>query len=387
MKMFERAGARPSEPPKDRIGMRLERWFLGHVFTIMAGVIAVQAAFTMGNDAASAWTMVGCSVASLAMLALGPKHTIGRGRLVAFLCILPVWGAALGYNASSALTFFDQSLADKDARLALERQKTRDQATGAATMREQLAAIKTTRAVETIDADLSRAWKDSDKAKLDAERREAVKRDELNAQLWALGTETQDGPVRAETSGPAVLAPVLAGLTARTGIVFASPRDLLVVLLLGLTELGAALVPLGIALAARPPVRMFRRAADERPAEPQAASASAPETTQTPEQRALLTWLEARTRRTAGGMVSARDLYADYEAWCQVRGATPVTRMRFGLFLTDDLGIDKRKAGGKWTVCYLGIEWKPPAPAPASRGLFAVLSGGKDQSQAMGAAA
>lgn len=373
--------------PKDKLGLRIERWFLGHVFVVMAGAIAIQAAFTMGNDPATAWTMVGCSVASLAMLALGPKHTLGRGKMLAFLCIVPVWGAALAFNASSALTFFDQSLADKDARLALERQKTRDHATGAAAIRDQLATIKTARAVETIDGDIARAWKDSDKAKLAAERDEALKRDQLNAGLWRISTETHEGPVRAETHGPAVMAPVLAWLTASTGVVFASPRDLIVVLLLGLTELGAALAPLGIAMAQRPPVRLWRRRAAASPVVSDAASAPSPADAQTPEQRAMLTWLNARTHRTAGGIVSARDLYADYVAWCGTRTLVPLNKMRFGLFLTDDLGIDKRKAGAKWTVSYLGIELRPPAAPSTSRFSFAVLTGGKDQSSAMGAAA
>lgn len=376
------------QKPKDKLATRIERWFLGHVFVVMAGAIAIQAAYTMGNDEATAATMVGLSVASLALLALGPKHTIGRGRWMAFLCILPVWGAALAYNAGSALTFFDQSLADKDARLALERQRTKDQASGVAALREQLATIKTARAVETIERDVARAWKDSDKAKLNAELAEARARDQLNANLWQRSTETHEGElVRAETHGPAIMAPVLAWLTARTGIVFASPRDLLVVLLLGLTEFGAALVPLGIAIGQKPPVRLFRRQGAERPADAGLASGPSPDAVQTPEQRAALTWLNARTHRTAGGMVSASDLYSDYAAWCRGRGLVPLNKMRFGLFLTDDLGIEKRKAGAKWTVCYLAIEIKPPVASSASRGLFAVLTGGKSEPLAMGAAA
>lgn len=360
--------------PREGWAMRAERWFLSWVFVVMAGAIAMQAAYSFGNDRATSWTMVGLSIAALSVLTFGPKLTIGRGRYLAALCIFPVWFAALSYNGASAINFFDQSLADKDARIALERSKLRDQETGIANLRAQLDAIKTKRSIETIDAELTKVWRDADKKALRDERAEAAKRDKLAHLIWQAGTETQTGTVRGDTSGPAVLVPVLAWLTAKTGVVFASPRDLLVLLLLALTELGAALVPLGLALSQRPALRLARAKV---PAVSQPASAPAIDADQTPEIRALLTWLNARTHRTAGGMVSARDLYADYKAWCEVRNLKPVTSTRFGVTLTEDIGIEKRKAGAKWVINYLGIEIKPPVAERAGRFSFAVLTGGR----------
>lgn len=352
---------------------------LAVVFVVAAGAVALQMAYAAGADEVRRWTMVGIVCAGLAVVAFGPGLTLGRGRVMAALLLLPVWASAVGYNSLSALDYFDRYLADADARARIGAELFREQRDTLARLRLQREAIRTVRSVVVIEAERERRGiPKATRDRLEVELQDAKTRDDLDDRIRAAAAELAGATARAQSTTDRSLAPLFRWLSTATGYVVASNADLRALLLLAITELGAALVPVAMALASgrrrglRLPVWRFRRAGPDTDGPASGlAPVSGPD-----EARDVSAWMDARTCRAPGAMAPAADLYADYHAWATARGLTPMHRTRFGGCLSSS-GLAKRKAGAAWTVNYLGIALRPPATSRMARvgSLFAIAGG------------
>lgn len=349
---------------------------LSIAFVAAAGAVAMQMAYAAGADDIRRWTMVAIVGAGLAIVAFGPALTLGRGRFMAAVCLVPVWLAAVGYNGLSALEYFDRYLADADARQRIGAELFREARDELQRLRGQREAIQTMRPVATIEAEMSQrgiSKRDTDRLAIEIE--DARARDRLDDDIRTAAAKLSGAVVKGDADTSRHLAPLFLWLTEVTGVTVASAKDLRALLLLLITEMGAALVPVAMALAARRgSVRQFwrRRAIDPAPE----ARPVQPSPTEREDARLIMTWMDVRTCRTPGGRAEAADLYADYATWISARGQTPVTKTRFGSVLSEDCGLAKRKAGAKWTVNYLGLELKPVGnPRGRALGLLAIAGG------------
>lgn len=372
--LFSRS-AQPEKPP--RAG--LADWFgrlLSLAFVAVAGAVAMQMAYAAGADDIRRWTMTAIVGAGLAVVAFGPGLTLGRGRILAAICLLPVWLAAVSYNGLSALEYFDRYLADAEARQRIGADLFREQRDELQRLRAQREAIKTVRPVATIEAEMSaRRLSQREQDRLAVEIEDARARDRLDDQIRDVAGKLSGATAKGDADTSRHLAPLFLWLTEVTGVTIASAKDLRALLLLLITEMGAALVPVAMALSSgRRRVPTLRRAAESSPApEPKPA---VPSHAEREDARAIMTWMDVRTCRSPGGRAEAADLYADYSAWIQARGQPPVTKTRFGSVLSEDCGLAKRKAGAKWTVNYLGVELKPSGHARGRGfGLLAIAGG------------
>lgn len=341
------------------------RWLMSTAFVTVAGAVALQMAWDSGADDLRRWTAMGIVAAGLAVLAFGPGMTIGRRRYVAALFLLPVWSAVIVYNSLSALEFFDRYLADAEARTTRAAITFRDARDDLKRLRDRRATIITGRAVATIEAEITkRQLLKQGVATLEIELADARSRDDLDGRIAVAARRFSGTDATGDGDAGRHLAPVFQWLSLKTGVVVASAKDVRALLLLLITEMGAAFVPLAMAMASGGGVKWsIRRTAPADPA-PAAKPQASPGPVR-PDVRQIMTWLDARTTRTAGAKVPAAELYADYDAWCRTRGQTPEGRTRFGVVLSGEGGLAKRKAGAAWTVCYLGIALRPPV---ASRG-------------------
>lgn len=349
---------------------------LSLVFVGVAGAVAMQMAYAAGADDIRRWTMVAIVGAGLAVVAFGPGLTLGRGRFLAAICLIPVWLAAVGYNGLSALEYFDRYLADADARQRIGAELFREARDELQRLRVRREAIKTVRPVATIEAESGqRGISKRDADRLAVEIEDARARDRLDDEIRAAAAKLSGAVVKGDADTSRHLAPLFLWLTEMTGVTVASAKDLRALLLLLITEMGAALVPVAMALASRRSApRPLRRAADADPA-PEAKPAQ-PSPAEREDARAIMTWMDVRTARSPGARAEAADLYADYSTWMTARGQTPVTKTRFGSVLSEDCGLAKRKAGAKWTVNYLGLELKPVgSPRGRTLGLLAIAGG------------
>jgi hypothetical protein len=356
------------------------RWLLGACFIAAAGAIALQMAWVSGADDLRKWTMVAIAGAGLAVVGCGPALTIGRRRYLAAVLLLPVWLAAVAYNGTSALEFFNRYLADAEARVSREALlfvETRDELTR---LRKARAAIKTVREVKTIEDDLAeKGLVVSRIADLKAEKAEAMARDGLDQRIKDAaarfsGADAHGAPAGdddgAITGGQ--LSSVHAWISRQTGILVASSNDLRALLLLLITELGAALVPIAMALARKPSASA---ASVDKSLKPEAKPSEPSGLVPRGELQDLTLWLNHRTVRTAGGMADAASLYADYARWMGGRGKPPLSKTAFGAMMTSEAGVTKRKAGKSWTIHYQDIELRPVAAPRRPFGLLAISGG------------
>lgn len=345
--------------PADWLGRIISLAFVG-----VAGAVAIQMAYASGGDDIRRMTMVGVVAAGLAIIAFGPGLTLGRGRYLAALFLLPVWLVVVGYNGLSALEYFDRYLSDVDARQKLKSDLYQEQRAELQRLRDRRAAIKTARPVTTIEAEVTVEARTRclDRClTLKAELEDARARDRLDDDIRAAAMALSGADAKGAADTSRHLEPVFHWLTTVTGVTVASAKDLRALFLLLITELGAALVPVAMAMASgrkRPRTIRQRRTVAPEP-EPDIRQPSGPERE---DARQIMTWMDVRTLRAPGGRTTAADLYGDYVQWMRGRDRMPVTRTRFGTVLSEDCGLAKRKAGAKWTVNYLGIELKPPGP-------------------------
>jgi hypothetical protein len=250
-------------------------------------------------------------------------------------------------------------------------------------LRERRITITTARDVASIAADLAKpGLRARELERIQAEQREAVARDEIDrAMADAAAALTGVRPV-ADPRTSDKLRPVLAWLTATTGVVVASVADVRALLLLAITELGAAVVPLAMALATSVTDRAARRPVSAPTPGParqgSGSSGGASGAGMRGELADVLTWLTYRTVAADGGMTTAAALYADYEQWMAGRGRTAVSKQKFGGMLSEECAIPKRKAGAAWTVNYLGLELRPVSGAGSRLGrTLRVISGSR----------
>lgn len=344
---------------------RLADWigrFVGLAFVGVAGAVAVQMAWAQGSDPVRQWTMVAVVTAGLALLAFGPALTIGRGRVLAGLLLLPVWALVIAYNASSALEYFDRYLADHAARERLAGDLFRVERAELVRLQRARDAVRTDRAAAVVEAELARPRLTADqRARLEAELADARERDRTEDRIREVAARLSGATARAAGEGAAQLAPLLAWLTARTGVTVASNADLRALLLLAMTEMGAALVPLGMALSngRRRRLLVWRRpSAEPAPASAGPAGAPAPSAHPPEDVERVRLWLDTRCVRKDGARVRAADLHADYCRWVKARGAREISGARFGAIL-GDLGLARRKAGRAWVVHYIGLQLRP----------------------------
>jgi hypothetical protein len=363
--------------PSDWLGRLLSLAFIG-----AAGAVALQMAWNSGADEIRRITMVAIVGAGLGVVAFGPGLTLGRGRFLAALCLLPVWLAAVGYNGLSALEYFDRYPADAAARAGVRQDLFQEQRNELERLRSRRAAIKTMRSGATIQADIDREKRSRCRAnclKLKAELAAAEDRDALDDQIRAVAAKLSGATAYGVADTSRHLKPVFRWLTTATGVTIASAKDLRALFLLLITEMGAALVPVAMALASRrrkPERQAENRTADPAP-EAEPSGPSAPALPERPDVRRIVSWMSARTKAVSGGLVPASELYDDYCAWARTRGHKPVSRTRFGTVLSDDLGLAKRKAGAKWTVNYLDLELKHSGARPPANEPFLAIAGGQ----------
>ncbi|MEL6374608.1 MAG: hypothetical protein AAFR04_11650 [Pseudomonadota bacterium] len=330
-------------------------------FVAVAGAVAMQMAYASGADEVRRWTMVAVVGAGLAIIAFGPGLTLGRGRYFAALFLLPVWLVVVGYNGLSALEYFDRYLADDQARQKLKQDLYRERRETLQRLRERRAAIQTARPIKTIEAQVTREERTRCRSRclaLKAELQDARAREALDDRIRVAAAGLSRVDVKGSADASRHLRPLFHWLTAVTGVTVVSSADLRALFLLLITELGAALVPVAMALASgrkRLVALQVKSKADPAPT----AAPSRRSVPQREDARAVATWLDVRVRQTSGARTPAGDLYADYAKWAEARDQTPATRARFGTILTEDCGLAKRKAGSKWLVNYLGVELKP----------------------------
>jgi hypothetical protein len=351
---------------------------VGLAFVGVAGAVAVQMAWAQGTDPVRQWTMVAIVLAGLGLLALGPGLTLARGRVLAALLLLPVWLAVVSYNAASALEYFDRYLADHAARERLAGDLFRAERDELVRLRRARDAARTDRALAVIEAELARPGLGRDvRARLQAEAVDAATRDETEQRIREVAARLSGATARASGESVAQLAPLHGWITARTGVTVASNADLRALLLLIVTELGAALVPLGMAIASgrRRRLLVWRRASGAPAPEPAAGDPTTPVGLLPSEVALVGQWREARTRAAPGEMVAASVLYADYARWCRARGAVPLVAARFGAVLTG-LGCAKRKATRAWTVHYTGMVLVPSGVGQRIAPVLRVAAGG-----------
>lgn len=347
------------------------------VFVAISAAIAMQMALSSGADDVRRGTMAAVAIAGLAALMLGPHLTLARGRYLAALFVAPVWLAAVCYNSLSALEYFDRYLADAAATREVDADRFKTVRDKLDDLRAKRQSIKTARDVATIDAELSKvgAWSPKRPA-LEAEREEAVRRDKINAGIEAASAELVGHPATATTTTSEKLAGVLALMSRIPGVTIKTSADARAFIALFLIEAGAALIPLAMALAVAPGRRRERPAGpqvSERPASGLSGHVSGPSVR--PELTDVLTWLNHRTSEAPGALVPAADLFSDYAAWAAARGAVPLSRAKFGAVLSDDFGLEKRKAGARWIINYIGISLRPEAPTSTVRRGLALITG------------
>lgn len=344
---------------------------VGLCFVGVAGAVAVQMAWAQGSDPTRQWTMVAIVLAGLALLGLGPGLTLARGRVLAALLLLPVWLAVVGYNAASALEYFDRYLADHAARERLAGDLFRAERDELVRLRRAREASRTDRARVVIEAELARpSLGRGTRARLQAEAADAAARDETEQRIREVAARLSGAVPRASGESVAQLAPLHAWITERTGVTVASNADLRALLLLIVTELGAALVPLGMAIASgrRRRLLVWRRASGVPAPDVPPEAAGVPAGFAPDEVAQVRQWREARTRAEPGALVAATALYADYARWCRTRAASPLVPARFGAVLTG-LGAGKRKAKRAWTVHYVDLALRE-AGAGGGRGVL-----------------
>lgn len=346
---------------------------LGALFVAVAGAVAIQMAYASGADDVRRWTMVAIVSIGLALLLFGPGLTIGRGRYFAAMLLVPVWLAAVSYNGLSALEYFDRYLADAEARARIGSELFRTARDDLQRLRDTRASIKTVRDVATIESDMGRRGIGEQAAeKLRLELDEARARDRIDADIRQAAARLSGADARGEVTTAKRVAPLFVWLSEVTGVAIVSTADLRALFLLLLTEMGAALVPVAMALSAAKPRQAAAGKAPVADQQPSELSGIPPRA----ELADVTLWINHRTRRASGAMAEASVLYDDYVQWMTARGKAAVSKTRFGGMLTEDCGLAKRKAGARWTINYLGLELKPVA-STGGRLSFLTIAGGR----------
>lgn len=351
--------------------------------------------------------LVGAGLANVT-LAIGPLLTLGRRRWLAALVMTPIL-LACGWLSFQSITKFaaeylldsavERAQAAEDYEAASDRIRTLRQqraeiteVRGQNALKQQIAAIlaRPVRGgtVGHVTGDCERStWKAPESCAevhdLRTALAEAKRRDDLDQEIQdAIAERARLQPVADAQAAGRIIgisrpdAPEPGGLLGWmrrwTGLDIRSAEELRAVSLAFLVWLGELLMPVAVALAGRE--RMGRR---WRIRGPRRSPAAADLMLADASRSVVELWAEARVQAVPGATTGARELYEDFEAWCQSEGRTPVSVFQFGLALSRELKWPKHKYGKAGRIRYQGVRLRAPVPLVVQGGALKVVGGGR----------